>query len=401
MDPLAITAPEPSDNRITKVEEFVFKPYNNTALNESDEIRISVQTEDLLTLPSNSCLYIEGTFKKTAASNDKTTAKLVNNALAFLFDEIRLDLNGVRIDDVRNVGIASLMKNYASLNIMEAKRLQNAGWDLEGANAIVTNNAFSAVVPLRMLLGFAEDFTQVLLNCRQELILIRSKNTKNATIGTDLDPGLIQITGVEWRMPVVTVEDTEKLMFYKLLEGDTPIRVPFRSWTLYERPSLPQATTHSWDVGTSLKATKPRFIIVGFQTDRNGVTKDASKFDHCNITDLKVYLNGERFPYSNYNLDFKNDKFAMLYEHYARFQGAYYGGESYPLLQRSQFKDTAPLFVIDCSKQKDQLNVGSVHVRIDFTTSENIPAQTNAYCLILHEKVVDYTPLSRIVRDVA
>lgn len=322
----------------------------------------------------------------------------MNNGLAFLFDEIRLDLNGVTIDRTRNVGISSLLKGYASLNELDIKRFQNAGWKTNDHNTLVKNKLFSAAIPLKLLLGFAEDFDRVLVNVRQELILIRSKNTKNVTLGTNDDAGSIKLTTVEWRVPVLTVSDSANLEILKVMENDTPLQIPFRAWNLHERPSIPQSTTNSWNITSSLKTEKPRYIIVGFQTSRNAVDKDASKFDNCNITDLKLYLNGERFPYNNYNLDFGNDKYAMLYEHYANFQQAYYGSDKFPLLTKETFKSTAPIFVIDCSKQKDQIKYGAVNISMEYTPSENMPADTTVYCLIIHDRLAEYTPLSNIVR---
>lgn len=45
MDPLAILNKAAFDDRITKVDEYIFKPYNSSALGNSDEIRIPIQTE--------------------------------------------------------------------------------------------------------------------------------------------------------------------------------------------------------------------------------------------------------------------------------------------------------------------------------------------------------------------
>jgi len=39
-----------------------------------------------------------------------------NNCVAFIFDEIRYELNGVEIDRSKNVGITSTFKNYVSLS---------------------------------------------------------------------------------------------------------------------------------------------------------------------------------------------------------------------------------------------------------------------------------------------
>jgi len=53
---------------------------------------------------------------------------LVNNAICFLSEELRHELNGVKIDRCRDVGLTSLMKGYASCRPGHKHRLQNAGW---------------------------------------------------------------------------------------------------------------------------------------------------------------------------------------------------------------------------------------------------------------------------------
>ena len=42
---------------------------------------------------------------------------------------------------------------------------------------------------------------------------------------------------------------------------------------------------------------KPRFIIVGFQTAKDGdQTKNPSTFDHVNLKNVYVMLNSDRYP---------------------------------------------------------------------------------------------------------
>jgi len=42
-------------------------------------------------------------------------------------------------------------------------------------------------------------------------------------------------------------------------------------------------------------------------------------------------------------------------------------------------------FVIDCSWQNESIKSGTVDVRLDFECKENVPANTTAYCLIIHD----------------
>ena len=55
---------------------------------------------------------------------------------------------------------------------------------------------------------------------------------------------------------------------------------------------------------------EPRFIIVGFQTAKDGEqTKNPSTFDHGNLKNAYVMLNSDRYTAVDYNLSFANQKF--------------------------------------------------------------------------------------------
>lgn len=87
---------------------------------------------------------------------------------------------------------------------------------------------------------------------------------------------------------------------------------------------------------------------------------------------------------------------------YSRFQSSYYyESNNEPVLDRITYISYTPLFVIDCSKQNDILKTGSVDVRLEIDTEENIPVNTAAYCLLISDNVVEYTPLSGNVRKLS
>jgi len=98
------------DDRIFKIETHTYNPFANTTFGYSDEIRIPIQQQDLYTLSHESFLYIEGklTINKPVAGSD---VALGNNCVAFMFDEIRYELDGVEIDRNRNVDVTSTLKN--------------------------------------------------------------------------------------------------------------------------------------------------------------------------------------------------------------------------------------------------------------------------------------------------
>ncbi|KAK9720489.1 hypothetical protein QE152_g22066 [Popillia japonica] len=97
------------EEAITKEEFHTYYPrVSNFKLN--DEIRITVQNQDTYTLTSDSFIYIEGTFEPGTTGTG--TCKLTNNAYAFLFEQIRYEINGVEVDRCTKPGITSALKAY-------------------------------------------------------------------------------------------------------------------------------------------------------------------------------------------------------------------------------------------------------------------------------------------------
>ncbi|XP_071576384.1 uncharacterized protein [Temnothorax nylanderi] len=290
------------DERIVRIETHTYNPYVNTTFGHNDEIRIPIQQQDLYTLPCDSFLYVEGRLYDDGATtlkgrdDQRQYAKLVNNCVAFMFDEIRYELNGVEIDRCRNVGITSTIKNYVSLTAERARRLQNAGWSYptNESNLNSASHQFNFCVPLNILLGFCEDYKRVVINARHKLILIRARNDVNCVVDpkktVPRDPAKdpkITLLKVQWRMPHVALNDS--------------------------------TTKHSWAVKAAPQLEKPRYVIFALQTRQNEFTEDASRFDHCALANVKLYLNSEFYTYDDVNADFESDKFAVLYEMYAKF----------------------------------------------------------------------------------
>lgn len=397
---LNVTDTAKFDESITKDQYRHLAPYNLTSLGPSDEIRIAINQQDVYTLPWRSSLLLEGRFEKIKNSTTGATssAKLSNNAFAFLFDEIRYELGGASCDSSRNVGLASTIITYLTSDDSEAKHLSMSGW---GEPIIDSDGNFEAIIPLNRILGLFMDFRRIILNTKQELVLIRARNDADMVEGGAATDNIkIHLHKIFWRMPFIEVATQPRLELLNVVQQNAGLSIPFRSWQLYEYPELPQTTKHSWTVKTSSQLETPRFIIVGFQTDRrNNFTKSASEFDHCKIRSLKLYLNAEAYPYENLSVDFSKNAYGLVYDMYAKFATSFFSrSKSRPLLNMADFKTKAPLFVIDCSKQNEQMKSSPVDMRLELETHERIPAKTAMLCMIVHDSVLQYFPLTNIVK---
>lgn len=396
---LQVTKGVTYDNSIKRIETIAHQPYESPTYNKNDEIHIRIENSDSILLPCQSKLHLEGKVTKADGTPISADTKIVRNGLMFLFDEIRLIMNGREIDKCRNVGMTSTMKMYASVSPAENDMLQNAG--VEGTFFNRDKGTFEIYMPLRYLLGFCEDYNKVIIKSKLELILTRSGDDRNATVGTDTVD--ITLTKIQWLMPYVHPSAEEMVKLYDTIRSERPIKMAFRSWELHTYPMLPITDKQLWTIKTSGQFDKPRFVLVGFQTDRrNKHDKNAAQFDHCDLTNIKLYLNHETFPNRILDQSFADDKYALFYDMIVEFQRAYYNKNRYePLLSRETFKQHAPLFAIDCSKTDESIKNGGVDVKLELESSQNFPAHTAAYCLIMQDKMFEYVPLRDTVENVS
>jgi len=363
-------------------------PYASTSYECNDEIRIPIPQQDIITAPFDSSIHICGEVSGKKADGAAATVSLVNNAVAFLFEDIRYEIAGVTLDHVKNVGITSTIKTLLSARNEESNTFVNSGWFGPGKTGSLAT--FSFTIPLKSLLGFAEDFRKIVTGVKQELVLLRAANDNNAVVSTDATSITVKITKLHWRVPHITVTEAVKLKLLKLINANKPIAIPFRQWELQDYPKLPVADRHTWTVKVTSQLEKPRYVVLAFQTARkNDISKDMACFDACNLKNLRVYLNSQYFPYENVLGDM-----CIFYDMFARFQTSYYGKNPSPVVDLENFKSKVPLYVVDCSKQNDTIKSGSVELRLEFESTTNFPDNTTAYCLILHDTLLTFRLLT-------
>jgi len=409
MNILSVNAALQFDESVSGIEYRTHEAFTGSKFDNNDEIRIPIQNQDSYTLPSESFIYIEGKLTKNDGKTAVANTKLVNNAFSHLISEIRYLLNGIEIDKTRNVGYSSFLKGITSFSQNDARRLNNSGWsESDFYEDIADDGSFNIILPLNMLMGFFEDYRKILLNCKQELIIQRSANDLNSILTTPaageagqqvLEKSKITITKLNWRMPYVDVADKSRLKLLDILQSDQPLLLGFRSWRMYEKPLLSTSEKIDWQVQTSTHLERPRYVILALQKNgKNKANENVNVFHNSKLRNVKLYLNGKNFPYDNLNLDMNKKRVAVLYEMYVRFRESYYFKEISPYYNISDFLSKAPIFVIDCSKQNEAIKSGSVDVRLEIEAENAFPEGTTAYCLILHDRVVEYTPLSSTVR---
>ena len=121
----------------------------------------------------------------------------------------------------------------------------------------------------------------------------------------------------------VTPADKDKMELYRIIERKEKLPVVYRMIQC-DSASVPQTTSFSWRLSVKSSPEVPRFIIVGFQTDKSGSQEqNPSIFDNVNVRSIYVTLNSNRYSALDYNLSFPKQQFSRAYGDAAEFRSKF------------------------------------------------------------------------------
>ena len=432
-DILQITEDIPVDDSIY---EYEYKEYNPIAGNMGDlnrgSIVIVIEAQDIYTHPAESYLIVEGELIKAAGGNyvDADTISLINNGIMYLFSDVRYHLASHEIEVLQNPGHATAMLGMLKYpDDFNKSQGLNQGWapDSNTGEAVFNNEgfkkrhnyiiesindagekgSFSFKIPSKHFLGFFEDYKKILYGMQQRLTLTRTGNNNAILRGTKtvnnnvvpIDEGKINIKKISWFMPHVIPSDAYRLQLNKIIERKEKIPVGYRMLQCDNIP-VPQGAPFTWRLGVKSSPDIPRFIIVGFQTNKNNTqTTNPAIFDNCNVRNIYVTLNAKRYPDTDYEENFLINKFSRVYGDAATFRKKFFNMDeliSNPGIEPINYKNLFPLYVFDVSKQSEKLktSVSDIHIKASFNTdaagNANPPAGTIAYAVIISDRLFHF-----------
>ena len=351
---LRITDPIPSDNSIDRYEDIVYEPVAGTNLNASgQDIRLTIETQDIFTHPSESFLIIEGRLLKadnnSYGNNDNIS--LTNNSIMHLFKRIRYDLSGQEIESLRHPGQATTMLGLLKYpdDFSKSKGLNqlwykdttnvpddnNTGFAFRRHYIIVDSNpkgSFTFRIPLKHIFGFCEDYDKVVYRLKHNLTLTRNDDNDAIFKSADVDgggnpvvvDGKVILSKISWFMPHVMPADKDKMELYKIIERKEKLPVGYRMIQC-DSASIPQnSTSFSWRLSVKSSPEVPRFIIVGFQTNKSGnQVANPSLLDNVNVSNIYAMLNSMKYPTTDYNISFLGQKFSRANGDAAEFRASF------------------------------------------------------------------------------
>ena len=285
-----------------------------------------------------------------------------------------------------------------TINAAEA----NTGWNVRRQYIIVNSEpkgSFSFRIPLKHIFEFCEDYDKVVYGLKHNLTLTRNDDNDavfraaNNAAGGAVAVGKIRLDKVSWFMPYVTPADKDKMELYKIIEKKEKIPVGYRMIQC-DSATIPQATSFSGRLSVKSSPEVPRFIIVGFQTVKNGIQEaNPSLFDFVNVSNIYVMLNSMRYPTTDYSISFLAQKFSRAYGDAAEFRTKFFnmdGLVSSPNITPSDYKSLYPLFLFDISKQSEKLKYSTSDIQIKMHFNANVPAITLAYAVIISDRLINF-----------
>ena len=75
----------------------------------------------------------------------------------------------------------------------------------------------------------------------------------------------------------------------------------------------------------------------------------------------------------------------------------FYGKDDCQVVSKTNLKSYAPIICFDCSASDDILKSSVVDLRIEMSFRAQIPANTSAYAMIYHDKIVSYNAFNNMV----
>ena len=194
-------------------------------------------------------------------------------------------------------------------------------------------------------------------------------------------------------MPDVTPADKDKMELYRIIERKATLSVGYRMIQC-TNASIPQSTSFSCRLSVKSSPEVPRFIIVGFQTDKsNNQEQNPSTFDNVNIRNIYAMLNSNRHPTLDYNLSFPAQQFCRAYGDAPEFRSKFFDMNelvSNPNFTPSEYKTLYPLFLFDVSKQSEKLKHSTTDIQIKMEFNANVPANTEAFAVTISDRLINF-----------
>lgn len=378
-------------------------------LDNNKTVRFKINNQNVFLDISESYLEIKGELVRNRKGvesvfdkEDKVT--LVNNGIMFLYNSIIYKLDQHIIEQIDNPGESSTIMGYLTYpeNYKNTKGLNqmwypdsNADFSKDGFKIRhdylfekpADTGSFSLVIPLKHIFGFCKTYEKVLYGFEHSLELQRKTGDDDAIIahykvektkdGVTYSKEMtkdahIKITDLNWFIPHVKPNLEVETKLLSQIKNKNDYEVLYKRFQC-QKTNVPFGSVFDWRLTTSTSGEKVRFVIIAFQLTPQNVDKeylDTAKFYNANLRNIYVSLNNRRYPYEQYDMNFKNNDFARMFNEAVSFKKKCFNDESSVNITPFNYRRNHPIFVIDTSNQYDNIKGGIVDITVHMEFSQ-------------------------------
>ena len=296
-------------------------------------------------------------------------------------------------DFSKSQGLNQLWFKDTSTN---ATKDENIGFNIRQEYIIKTpdpKGTFSFRIPLKHIFGFCEDYNKILYGLKHTLTLTRDNDNNAIFRAAGVDAGKIRLDKLSWYMPKVIPADNEKMEILKIIEKKEKLPIAYRMIQCVST-QVTETASFNWRISAKSSPEVPRFIIVGFQTNKNNrQVANPALFVNVNVQSINVSLNSVKYPKTDYRISFTRHQFSRVYGDAALFRSKFFNMNelvSNPNFTPAEFKDLYTLFLFDVSKQTDRLQYSTTDIQIEVNFIPNAPANTVGYAVLLSDRLAHF-----------
>ena len=235
---------------------------------------------------------------------------------------------------------------------------------------------------------------------QQRLTLTRTNNDNAIFRANAVAVGTVRLDKIRWFMPHVIPSDAYRLQLDKVIEKKEKLPVGYRMLQCDTSQVPTNQKSFTWRLGVKSSPDIPRFIIVGFQSDKNNnQEQNPAIFDHLYVRNIYVTLNAKRYPDTDYDNDFNKNQYSRIYGDASSFRKKFFNMDelvSNSSINPPDYKNLFPLYVFDVTKQSEKLktSVSDIHIKAFFDNDpaggNNPPANTMAYAVIISDRLFHF-----------
>ena len=223
-----------------------------------------------------------------------------------LFSQISYQLSNQEVENIYSPGQATTMigclKYPVKFQLGEGmNQLRQRGTT---ATADLTNNigfknrqnyiiaqsedkgTFLFCIPLKHIFGFCDEYDKVLYGFKHTLTLVREEDNDAIFRLAATAAGKVNLSKLSLFMPHVTPSVMASNNLYEVIESKVDVPFSFRSRQC-DTIAVPVSNTFSWRLSARSANERPRYVIVGFQTHKDGSQElNPSVFDYCDLKNM-------------------------------------------------------------------------------------------------------------------